>query len=279
MDLGPDAWAGQLDTLRRVGCRDLILQWTGVDNGSSPWVLPDALVVRLLAQCQERGMGLQIGLPYDERWWQALQSPDAQELAGFLDRTSHSAVEYIGRRRLSQHAAFRGWYIPYEIEQHSWRTPERRAQLIAWLNIICRPCLESYPVRAPAVSTYLSALSSADSLPALWREIASNVRVRPMVQDGVGVHGMANYAALAPLRQMLLEQHIEFDLVIELFEQTSAANAPFQARAAAYSRIHRQLLMAQHYGAQNIVAFAVDPWMTGNEPGARQLLRSWQAIY
>ena len=104
--------------------------------------------------------------------------------------------------------------------------------------------------------------------------------IRDRVQDGVGVAGLRNYEALAPLQQMLLERRAPFDLIVELFEQlppTRPDGSDFQARTASFERVRRQWDVARDYGAQRVVAFAIDPWVLNDTPEARQLLREWKA--
>jgi len=88
--------------------------------------------------------------------------------------------------------------------------------------------------------------------------------LRPMLQDGVGVAGLGNYAGLEPLRVLLLNRGIAFDLIVELFEQLPPlpnTNGAFRARPASSDRIRTQMSIARNYGADRIVAFAIDPWM------------------
>ena len=103
--------------------------------------------------------------------------------------------------------------------------------------------------------------------------------LRPMLQDGVGVAGMGNYAGLEPLRALLRQRKVPFDLIVELFEQLPAlegTGGAFRARAATAERVRAQLAVARNYGAERVIAFAIDPWMLGDTPEARQLLQDWQ---
>ena len=90
-----------------------------------------------------------------------------------------------------------------------------------------------------------------------------------MIQDGVGVAGLDNLKALEPLRRLLLARHAPFDLVIELFEELpsgSTDGSTFKARSADFERVRKQWLIADSYGAQRVVAFALDPWVIGDSP-------------
>ncbi len=277
-----ERWIAQIEEMRRLGCRRIVLQWVGTNKADDRWQISDDRIKMILDRCQEANISLQIGLPYDADWWDILQFDNTSaSIAAYLDACSRDCIEYIARTPWPGHPAFSGWYIPYEIEQHSWSTIPRRAMLIPWLGKISEACLGTYPKRSPGISTYVSAVSSIDQLPSLWDRILAEVPLHPMIQDGVGVSGLSHYQLLAPLRQLLVDRGVAFDLIIELFEQTSSrtGNEPFSAHSATYGRVRRQLEIADTYGAESLVAFAVDPWMLGSSPSARKLHAAWRAAY
>jgi hypothetical protein len=121
-------------------------------------------------------------------------------------------------------------------------------------------------------------LPGALSLADLWNGLLDVVRLRPMLQDGVGVSGMAAYEALEPLHRMLLARRAPFDLIVELFEELPSERqdgTTFNARSADAARVRRQLRIARRYRAQRVVAFAADPWLIGPTPEAERLKREW----
>ena len=76
----------------------------------------------------------------------------------------------------------------------------------------------------------------------------------------------------------LRRRGVPFDLIVELFEQLPAlpgTDDAFRARAASAERVKAQLRVARSYGAERIIAFAIDPWMLGDTAEARQLLKDW----
>jgi hypothetical protein len=212
---------------------------------------------------------------------------DTLVVEGTVEATMDSRVIQIAEQGAShmytstwpRHAAFRGWYIPYELEQYHWAAPERIELLVSALQPLAQAAAATSG-QVPGISTYFSQLQTLGSLPTLWSILLDRVSLRPMVQDGVGVAGLRNYEALAPLQQMLLERRAPFDLIVELFEQlppTRPDGSDFQARTASFERVRRQWDVARDYGAQRVVAFAIDPWVLNDTPEARQLLREWKA--
>ena len=69
-----------------------------------------------------------------------------------------------------------------------------------------------------------------------------------------------------------------FDLIVELFEQLPAlpnTQDAFRARTATSERIREQLKIAQSFGADRVIAFAIDPWLLGDSQEAQQLREDW----
>ena len=277
LELSPQAWRERIAAMHALGFREIIIQWVGASGGAQPWQLPASTLALIFDEAERLGMGLQLGLPYDERWWRQLGNPDDAALAAFLQATQAQALAYAQASNAIRLAAFRGWYIPYEIEQHNWAAPGRQALLAQWLRELSDP-LAQQTGRVPAISTYHSKLPGALSLADLWNGLLDVVRLRPMLQDGVGVSGMAAYEALEPLHRMLLARRAPFDLIVELFEELPSERqdgTTFNARSADAARVRRQLRIARRYRAQRVVAFAADPWLIGPTPEAERLKREW----
>ncbi|MET3512457.1 hypothetical protein ABIC63_000217 [Pseudacidovorax sp. 1753] len=276
--LSLEEWQRRLRVTRELGCREVVVQWMGLYGGANDWMLTPALLQMLFDEAARQGMGVRLGLPYDERWWTTLGAKQPEALPAFLDQTRERSLAAMRSEPWPAHAAFRGWYLPYEIDQYNWATPERRRLLTAWLReLAAEPLKRSQP--RLAVSTFYSRLPTPGSLDGLWAEILDAALLRPMLQDGVGVAGMGNYAGLEPLRRLLRQRGVAFDLIVELFEQLP--NPPgqpdgFRARAATLERVRAQLEVARTYGAEHVLAFAIDPWLLGDTPEAKKLLRDWR---
>ncbi len=275
--LSLEEWRRRLSSMRAVGCDEMVVQWSSTYGGEHPWAMPDTLIQMLFDECGRLGMGIRLGLPYDERWWKAMGASDAQVLPEFLASTQSLCIETLDTSPWPVQAGFRGWYLPYELDQYNWATPERRALLIPWLQTIANASAKR--VAAPlAVSTFYSRLPTPGTLAKLWEEILNRVLLRPMLQDGVGVAGMGNYAGLEPLRALLRERGVPFDLIVELFEQLTplpGTGDAFRARAADRTRVRAQMEIARNYGADRVIAFALDPWLLGDTEESLTLARDW----
>lgn len=280
LDLSPEDWRLRLSAYRRLGCREIFLQWVGLEGGRpDDWMVPETVLRHIFDEAERQGLGVHVGLPYDQRWWDVLASKDKAAFAGYLDQTRTRGVAYMESAPWPKRRAFRGWYLPYELEQYNWASAERQAQLIPWLDAFSRTA-QATSRGVPCISTYHSRLPGEGSLMTLWSGILDQVRIHPMIQDGVGVAGLANYQALAPLHDMLLARRASFDLILELFEELpsgSTDGSTFKARSADFGRVKAQWDVASGYGAKRVVAFALDPWVIDNTPEARALMRAWLA--
>lgn len=279
LDLSRAQWRERLRQTRGLGCRDLVLQWVGLSGKSPAWQLPQATLKLLLDEAQRAGLSVQVGLPYDERWWDVIADEDTDALRVFLAQTEKNAADFMRTATFTGHRAFRGWYIPYEIEQFNWANPQRQAMLAQWLARITQARGNA---NAPGISTYYSRLPGEGKLASLWGTVLERAELRPMIQDGVGVAGLDNYDALAPLARALRARGTQFDLIVELFEELPPATSDgttFNAVAADFGRVQTQLNIARHYGAERVLGFAADPWLLGDTPQAKQLYAAWRRTY
>ena len=198
-------WRRRLKLTRDLGCNEIILQWSALYGGSYPWTMPEELIQLLFEEGRSNGIGIRVGLPYDEGWWKVLSGKGTRRVSEFLDRTQAVCMDTLNNSRWPDQAGFRGWYLPYELDQYNWATPERRELLVPWLSAIAEASAKR-SAQPLALSTFYSQVATTGTLAGLWGDILDAVRLRPMLQDGVGVAGLGNYAGLEPLRLLLRER-------------------------------------------------------------------------
>ena len=156
--------------MRKLGCRELFVQWLGIEDDAEAnrWLLGPGQITDLLDICQALGMKVHLGVPFHQGWWNRIGGSDPQALALFLRRIADGAQRFMQQARWPRHAAFQGWYLPYELEQYHWASPERAALLTQALLPMARAAAETSG-RPPTISTYFSHLHGPGSLEGLWR--------------------------------------------------------------------------------------------------------------
>ena len=273
-------WSSELKGMIELGCTTLFLQWVGLEGESSEqWSRRGRMLQLLMEEAAKQGVSVHLGLPYNQNWWSAIHQADDRLVAGYLQMIGTNCVNYMSSVTWQRLPAFAGWYIPYEVEQYHWGQTQPRLEMLAgWLRSLSEVAFQTSG-RAPTISTYCSEMASPDSLASMWAYLLDYVSVHPMIQDGVGVLGLDNYARLEPLRQMLMRRGARFDLVVELFERkpgTANLVGEFQAQTASIERLRAQWDVARNYGAERIIAFALEPWASQDTAEGRTLRSAWK---
>lgn len=267
LKLSQTQWAEKVATLRALQCRDVVLQWTSFGE---EYRMSDESVLTFMDLAYAAGLSVTVGLPYDHRYWKVLMGQEQIGLAAFMSEMAEAGARFISNTPYSSHPAFAGWYVPYEIDQYSWRKSEDRTHLKNYL-LRLRDTLGTKG--APlSISTFFSQLEGAGYLTDVWSDVLDAGAIRLMVQDGVGVYGMVNYERLAPLFALLKQRNAAFDLVLEVFTQLPGAG-PEDLRLvpAEFERVQAQLEAAARIAPARILAFAVYPYMAGADPKAKAL--------
>ena len=274
-----ERWRQSLQASWALGCSEVFVQWVGLEGDSpSTWDARAPMIQSLLDEAADLGMGVHLGLPYDPSWWKSIAATDDRQVRNYLQGIAQRCVSYMASVSWAGHRAFQGWYIPYELEQYHWAPTPRVAMLQDWLAQLYAAAARTGD-RIPTISTYYSEMAPAQSLASLWDSLLDAAPVHVMVQDGVGVHGLGNYKNLEPLHQLLLARKASFDVVLELFErlpQTANVQGEFKAKSAPFTRVAEQARIASDYGARRLVAFALEPWVLGQEDCAAQLQKAWR---
>lgn len=270
-------WQRSMELAQRAGCRDLVVQWSGILGGAEgDWQLSEASFGMLFNAADHAGINVRVGLPFEQRWWKAI-SGDQTELQAFLDESLQRARTWLSQSTLTRQRRFAGWYLPYELEQYHWADAARSQLLVGWL----RGLQQAAVARGGdcAISTYFSRLPTEGNLVTLWQNVLDGTALRPMVQDGIGVAGADNHLALAPLLAFFKQRGVAFDAIVELFHELpmiGGDGTQFQGVSADFERVQQQLEWARNTGAAKVLVYALEPWLTQDTPQAQALRRAWR---
>lgn len=261
-------WADTFDCLAASGVRELVVQWTSIDDNEfveRRTANGPSVAERILGLADQRGMKVWLGLAHDTAFWQRLRADNAGKrayLADLRQRSKRLAARMAPLART--HRSFAGWYIPEEVDEVTWQGAEDRRALSAHLDDLSRFLRLAAPKARIAISGFSNGRESASNAAAFWSQLllaVPNLDV-VMFQDGVGLGTRSldeTRALLAAVSRSTKERAREFVVVTEVFVQTAGTpldERPFAAKPASAERVGQQLAMARALGAQT-VAFSL----------------------
>jgi hypothetical protein len=278
-------WERQFDYFKAIGLQQVVIQWTLHDNRAffatqtfeqAP-LLPLETILEL---AEARGIELYLGLAAESRYWDMIkQIPVYQE-------------EYLNRLRMkservaqevaaiaTQYKAFRGWYIPEEIDDLTWRSPKTRKLLHQHLKQLSGFLKKLTPDGKVLLSGFSNSRMSPDSYGAFWNALLKETSVDILLfQDGTGTAKLTSDllpSYLKAVRRATDANGKKLQVVVELF--TVVSEFPFKAVPAPILRVTQQLRIADDYATGGINSFSVPDYMSleGGD-AAMELLHNYQ---
>lgn len=273
-------WERLLDRLQAAGIRTVVMQWTehGVisfagdrDDGRP------SLAAELLERAGDRGMGVWLGLHEDGDWWSRVEAP-RDSLAPYLRERRRRSLSLARRLRplAAEHDAFRGWYLPEEVDDRNWRREDRAGLLRRHLDALADSLHSVTPGRPVAVSGFTTGVPAPEEVRRFWSRLLEQADVDAVFfQDGVGTGALTlerlpDY--LQAVRGAADARDRELRVVVELFE-SRAEGAP---RPAELGRVVEQMRLAREASTGPVLAFSFPDYMVpgaGDEAG--RLYRSY----
>jgi hypothetical protein len=284
-------WDSLFTTLKGLGIRDLIVQWS-VLNGTAYYSSKTLRTVgnppleTLLAGADRLGMKVYVGLVHDSGYWTEIERPGAA--ATYFTNLRNRSVKVAGELAplVKKHASFQGWYIPEEVDDINWRTPESRRILLGHLSLLEKELRRLAPAATIAISTFSQAQTSPEAYQQFWDDLFKTTSVKMVLfQDGVGVNKLELDELpiyLRAIRAAADKNGSLVQVVVELFRQVSGPpldDGAFHAVPGPVDRIRAQLAIAAEYATGGITGFSIPEYMTpiGGD-AAGELLRQYQAL-
>lgn len=286
-------WRRLFGRFRALGLSTVIVQWT-VEGSTAYYPTSAHQVIRnpplptIVKLADEAGMSLLVGLAYDPAFhepgfWTGTGA-DPAALSRYLGtwRARSIAVAEELAPELVKHRAFKGWYLPEEIDDLHWRDERARGALVQHLRLLADRLHAIAPGRTVAVSTFATARTDPHAFAEFWRGLLEQAAIDVVLfQDGVGVKHLEVGALpryLDAIRRAVVARGRQLWVVAEIFTQVDAKRHPdeFRAEPAPFDRVVQQLEAARRV-ASTVVAFSVPEYMTP-EAGdtARALYESYR---
>lgn len=264
-------WQATLDRMRTVGCDLIIVQWTAEDSllyfkdKNLAFSEQCEALERLMEAARIGHFGILLGLQHDPAFWNEITARDKALRDYFLVRQAqHQRLQAALLKAFGQREDWIGYYIPDEIDDLSWREPQRRQLLQDYLRATVKSLREHDRRRAVAISTFFRGRTAPSLLAENLQEItgASGLDYL-LLQDGAGNDDPPSdilplyYKALLERQQNLPELWA----VLEAFRQTSGPQQPFAAVPAPSKDFLRQIKAADQFKRRLLFSFPdyVDP--------------------
>lgn len=259
-------WLDLFQKLRKENMDTLFLQWSAepgkvfadleMENHEK-----QPFLEKIFQAAREAGIKVFLGLYQETTYWQQIPAPrDVLENFFYLRVAANERLLEQVHKKFGQEAALAGYYIPDEIDDLNWRTPDRIGLYNGYLKLMVERIRKADPQRPVAVSTFFRSRTSpriyAENVFAILKDTGINWL---LIQDGAGENNPAE-----PYRALYFEklrenkpQGIELAGILELFSRTSREGEPFAAVAAPQERIGRQLNEVRRY-FEHVVAFSLE---------------------
>ncbi len=266
----------------------LIVQWSAfndVEFFSDPDIpgTQTAPLDAILNLADANDMKIFLGLSYESNYWDEIQK-DLQVRKNYFIHTLMSSRSIAKELSLTlrKHPSFQGWYIPQEIDDINWVSPDAQRILFAYLRKIKLYLHKLTPDKAVAISGFSNAARTPKEFEKFWSNLLRKTSIDLVLfQDGIGAHKL-NFETL-PLYLKAIHNAVhanskQLQVIVEVFEQTSGYpvnNDHFTAQAASWNRIQKQMAIDSLYSSQ-LIAFSVPEYMTPlGVPNAEELFNRY----
>lgn len=275
-------WTQLFDYLHQLQLSNVFVQWTAYDDISFYRSAPEmsgSPLDKILSNANRTGLKVWVGLYSNSGYWDRIGQGSAAA-ANYLDnvRAKSLAIARDLAPALKQDSAFAVWYLPEEIDDVNWESPQARSQLLRHLDLTSAEIHRLTPGACIAISTFSNARISPRQFRTFWEDAFHSTTVTAvLLQDGVGAQKLELnefplYAeALSAAARSAGRQ---FGIIVELFQQTGGPpvdSGSFQASSARWDRVCRQLQIAHRF-TNSVIGFSIPEYMTPlGAQGAEQL--------
>ena len=261
-------WEQLFTSFQAIGLTQVVIQWSLLDDsafyaGPATGEMPKPVEI-ILQLAQARGIEVYLGLAAESRYWEMIKLPPAgqEEYLKKLRWKSEQVARQLAGTA-SGYQSFKGWYIPEEIDDLTWRAPASRQLLFQHIKELSAFLKHLTPGELVLLSAFSSARMDPDSYREFWRDLLRQSSVDILLfQDAAGTGQLPRELLpiyLKALRCATDASNKKLQVVVELFEMVS--ETPFKALPAPIKRVKQQLQVAGDYASGGISAFSVPDYM------------------
>ncbi len=267
-------WTRELELLRSVSADTVVIQFTGDPGGAfDNRKADDRPVSALLNAASLLNMQVFLGLHHDPRW--PHEAVASEGLPPPLDQSE--VTDYlVSICRI--HASCAGWYLPQEVDDQTWSSPQATIKLREFLRNARQTLARLDPGRPVAIAPYFTGKLEPAAHAQWWSTVLPSTGINiVMLQDGVGTRRASSREAadyLRDFRRVAEREHVRLWSVIELFSQVHGYpvdHEPFAAVPATYAQVRRSLLEEAPI-VERMIAFTILDYMNPKRGRAAKTL-------
>ncbi|MBN1676216.1 MAG: DUF4434 domain-containing protein [Kiritimatiellae bacterium] len=244
-------WQAAAARMRAMGVDTVVVQWcaegdTAYLRTGIPYAEEYDTVASILDAAAAHDLVVYLGLHNDPNFWRHITARPAVVRDYFLVRVAQNErLQQELLRRFDKRGAWRGYYIPDEIDDLNWRDAQRRDLFRGYLTLMTRRLRTNDPRRRVGVSAFFRGRSEPAVFAAnLARMLQGAGLDHLLIQDGRGEDDPPKAYTGLYLQALAKAWDLpETELwgIVEVFERTSAPGEPFSAVPAAPERVTAQI--------------------------------------
>lgn len=266
----PEQWNSLFDELEKTGACELIVQWTLYDevafyHSETFKSLKNPPLEVILKAAEDRGIKVHLGLYNSSDYWAQIKRNHTLVdiyMNRIYVKSTQAARELLPLT--ARYSSFAGWYIPQEIDDVSWLSPEKRDVLTRFLKKTVKFLNRVTPGKQVSVSGFSNVFHDPQSFSDFWTRLLKQSSIDTVYfQDGIGTKKQTLDSApvyFSAIAAAASANSVRLSVVVEIFRQVS--DTPFKAVSAPLEEILQQISIAVPYSQGGITAFSIPEYMS-----------------
>ena len=268
--LTPSDWDQRMSRLHQDGLDTLYIQWLrygDTDFLNARLKTGEPIIAAILDSAATHGINIYMGLFSDPDYFHALPLP-LPDLTGYLSslrtKSLDTARSFVAR--YGKHPAFHGWYLPEEIDDLNWQSPDRQQLLNTHLRRLRNGLKRLDRHKSAAVSSFFTGAASPEAYAAFCKRLMDGADHLLLVQDGLGT-GRTDLCTTQKYHDMLHEtagHDRRLYWVVELFND-ELPGPGFSGKAVPPDQFHERLAVVHElFRGKRLIAFSLRYWLDEN---------------
>ncbi len=280
-----EQWRHDFEQMTNAGITRVVVQWAADDKvsyftNSLPFAEQYPVIERLFAGMEGIPLSVYLGLRHDPNYWTEITGREVTLRDYFLVRLAHNlGLQKALMDAFSGQKAWKGYYLPDEIDDKSWRGDGRGKFMRDYLVSMAGALKKADPGRTVAVSAFFRGRTSPDVYARTLRGLVAETGLDDvMIQDGCGESDppfryLPDY--FKAIREHWKMEAPSVECVVEAFRRVATTNGAFAAEPVNADLLKAQLKLArENFDRVTVFSFLdyTDPDLGASGAAAYQAL-------